>query len=161
MVARRSSVLVAALASLPLVACSTAFEDGLLDGGPEYSQFASQQATLRSRAKASFRSKDFATAERTFRAALAKDPLDAEAWLGLAAASDRLGRFDTADKAYAQAMAIAGRRGEIVNNMAWSQALRGNKEAARQLFAEALTLSPGNPVIAANVAGEGSPPNKG
>ena len=96
---------------------------------------------------------DFTGAERTFRATLAKDPLDAEGWLGLAAASDRLGRFDVADKAYAQVIAIAGRRGEVVNNMAWSQKLRGNAEAARLLFAEALTLSPGNPVIAANASG--------
>jgi Flp pilus assembly protein TadD len=143
----------ALLLSLPLGACSTAFEDGLIDGGPEYSQFASQQKALRDRAKAAFRQGDFSGAERTFRAALAKDPLDAEGWLGLAAASDRLGRFDVADKAYAQVIAIAGRRGEVVNNMAWSQKLRGNAEAARLLFAEALTLSPGNPVIAANASG--------
>lgn len=141
------------LISIPLGACSTAFEDGLIeDGGPEYSQFASQQATLRNRAKAAFRQNDFAGAERTFRAVLAKDPLDPEAWLGFAAASDRLGRFEVADKAYAQVIAIAGRRGEVVNNMGWSQWHRGNREAAKLLFAEALTLAPGNPVIAANAS---------
>jgi Flp pilus assembly protein TadD len=142
----------ALLFALPLGACSTAFEDALIDGGPEYSQCASQQATLRDRAKAAFRQNDFAGAEHAFRAALAKDPLDPEAWLGFAAASDRLGRFDVADKAYAQVIAIAGRRGEVVNNMGWSQWLRGNHEAAKLLFAEALTLAPGNPVIAANAS---------
>lgn len=144
----------ALLLSIPLSACSTAFEDTLIDGGPEYSQFASQQATLRNRAKAAFRQNDFAGAERTFRAALAKDPLDPEAWLGFAAASDRLGRFDAADRAYAQVIAIAGRRGEVVNNMGWSQWYRGNREAAKLLFAEALTLAPGNPVIVANASAQ-------
>jgi Flp pilus assembly protein TadD len=109
---------------------------------------------LRDRAKAAFRQSDFAGADRTFRAVLAKDPLDAEAWLGFAAASDRLGRFDAADKAYAQVIAIAGRRGEVVNNMGWSQWLRGNRDAAKLLFAEALTLAPGNPVIAANASAQ-------
>lgn len=146
----------ALLLALPLSACSTAFEDGLIDDGPEYSQFASQQATLRSRAKAAFRQSDFAGAERTFRAALAKDPLDPEAWLGFAAASDRLGRFEVADKAYAQVIAIAGRRGEVVNNMGWSQWHRGNHAAAKLLFAEALTLAPGNPVIVANASAKSS-----
>jgi Flp pilus assembly protein TadD len=144
----------ALLLSIPLSACSTAFEDALIDGGPEYSQFASQQATLRDRAKAAFRQNDFAGAERTFRAALAKDPLDPEAWLGFAAASDRLARFDAADRAYAQVIAIAGRRGEVVNNMGWSQWNRGNRDAAKLLFAEALTLAPGNPVIAANASAQ-------
>ena len=142
----------ALILSIPLSACSTAFEDALIDDGPEHSQFASQQATLRDRAKANFRQNDFAGAERTFRAALAKDPLDPEAWLGFAAASDRLGRFDAADRAYAQVIAIAGRRGEVVNNMGWSQWHRGNRDAAKLLFAEALTLAPGNPVIAANAS---------
>lgn len=144
----------ALLISVPLTACSTAFEDALIEGGPEYSQFAAQQATLRDRAKAAFRQSDFAGAERTYRAALAKDPLDPEAWLGFAAASDRLGRFEAADKAYAQVIAIAGRRGEVVNNMGWSQWLRGNRDAAKLLFAEALTLAPGNPVIAANASAQ-------
>lgn len=145
---------IALLFSIPLSACSTAFEDALIDGGPEHSQFASQQATLRDRAKAAFRQNDFSGAERTFRAALAKDPLDPEAWLGFAASSDRLGRFDAADRAYAQVIAIAGRRGEVVNNMGWSQWLRGNRDAAKLLFAEALTLAPGNPVIVSNATAQ-------
>ncbi|WP_084632772.1 tetratricopeptide repeat protein [Pleomorphomonas oryzae] len=144
----------ALLLSMPLGACSTAFEDGLIESGPEYSHFAAQQTALRDRAKAAFRQNDFAGAERTFRAALAKDPLDPEAWLGFAASSDRLGRFEAADKAYAQVIAIAGRRGEVVNNMGWSQWLRGNRDAAKLLFAEALTLAPGNPVIAANASAQ-------
>ena len=154
MTRRLTLPILALLLTGPMGACSTAFEDTLIEGGPEYSQFASQQATLRDRAKAAFRQGDFAGAERTFRAVLAKDPLDSEAWLGFAAASDRLARFEVADKAYVQVIAIAGRRGEVVNNMGWSQWLRGNRDAAKLLFAEALTLAPGNPVIAANASGK-------
>ncbi len=57
--------------------------------------------------------------------------------MGLAAAYDRLGRFDLADRAYQELLKKAGRRPEVVNNMGYSQFLRGNKEKARQLFAEA------------------------
>lgn len=149
----------ALLVGLALVAsgCSQSFEDDLLDPGPTYSAFTSSQAVARSRAKDYFRQANYGLAERGFKAAIAKNGRDGEAWLGLAAACDRLGRFGEADQAYARVIAISGRRGEVVNNMAWSQLLRGNREAAKTLFAEALKLSPDNPVIAANAASLNKP----
>ena len=57
--------------------------------------------------------------------------------MGLAASYDQLGRFDFADRAYDQLLKVAGRRPEIVNNMGYSQLLRGNKKKASQLLNEA------------------------
>lgn len=57
--------------------------------------------------------------------------------MGLAAAYDQLGRFDFADRAYEQLLKVAGRKPQIVNNMGYSQYLRGNKKKARKLLDEA------------------------
>ena len=144
-------------ASLATVACAPSFEDELLNPGPEFSAFSSSQQVVRGRAKAYFRQANFGLAEKTYRAAIAKDGNDGEAWLGLAAACDRLGRFGEADQAYARVIAVSGRRAEVVNNMAWSQLLRGNRDGARVLFAEALKLAPDNPVIVANATAASKP----
>lgn len=87
--------------------------------------------------KAQFLGGNYGLAEKHFRKATESTPDDAEAWMGLAAAYDRLGRFDLADRAYEQLLKKAGRRPEIVNNMGYSQFLRGDKAKARQLFSEA------------------------
>jgi len=44
------------------------------------------------------------------------DATDPEPWLGLAAAYDRLRRFDLADRAYKEAIGIPGQRTEILDN---------------------------------------------
>ncbi|WP_237152049.1 tetratricopeptide repeat protein [Oryzibacter oryziterrae] len=153
-------IALAALLGLSLVAGGCAgseFEEGLLDASPDLSAFGASQAGMRAKAKDYFRQANYGLAERTFKVVVAKDPKDGEAWLGLAASYDRLGRFDLADQAYARVVAVSGRRGEVVNNMAWSQVLRGNRAQAKILFAEAVKLSPGNPVITANAAGFDKP----
>ncbi len=58
--------------------------------------------------KKQYRAGNFGLAERYFRRAVETHPRDAEAWVGLAAAYDRLRRFDLADRAYDQAVAIIG-----------------------------------------------------
>ncbi|TJX07135.1 MAG: hypothetical protein E5X43_02170, partial [Mesorhizobium sp.] len=77
---------------------------------------------------------------------------NAEAWLGLAASYDKLGRFDFADRAYDQLVAVAGRRAHIVNNMGYSQLLRGNKKKARELLLEAKAGMTDTSVVDANLA---------
>ena len=58
--------------------------------------------------KQHFRQENYGLAEHYFRRAAESHPRDAEAWIGLAAAYDRLRRFDLADRAYKQAIAIMG-----------------------------------------------------
>ena len=83
--------------------------------------------------KAQFREANYGLAEKHFRKAVELRADNSEAWMGLAASYDQLGRFDFADRAYDQLLKVAGRRPEIVNNMGYSQLLRGNRKKAQRV----------------------------
>jgi len=102
--------------------------------------------------KAQFRDANYGLAERHFRKAVELRADNAEAWMGLAASYDQLGRFDFADRAYEQLISVAGRQPRIVNNMGYSKLLRGDRKAARKLLDEANAMLPGDAVVAANLA---------
>ncbi len=72
--------------------------------------------------------------------------------MGLAASYDELGRFDFADRAYSQLLKVAGRKPQIVNNMGYSQLLRGNKKKAKVLLLEAKAGMADPTVVNANLA---------
>src|SRR5215470_7069507 len=94
---------------------------------------------------------NFGTAERYFRDAVEKAPKDVTAWIGLAASYDRVGRFDLADRAYVQAIRLAGETTEILNNQGYSYMLRGDLVAARKKFMKAYEREPNNPTIVNNL----------
>jgi len=102
--------------------------------------------------KENFREGNYGLAERYFRKAVEADAKDAEAWLGLAAAYDRLRRFDLADRAYAEVTRIMGPTAEILNNQGYSFILRGNFGRAREILLAARAKAPGNPYIENNIA---------
>lgn len=102
--------------------------------------------------KAQFREANFGLAEQHFRKAVELKSDNAEAWMGLAASYDELGRFDFADRAYMQLLKVAGRKPQIVNNMGYSQLLRGNKKKARALLLEAKAGMADQTVVNANLA---------
>ena len=101
--------------------------------------------------KRHFRERNYGLAERYFRRAVEMSPRDAEAWVGLAASYDRLKRFDHADRAYAQALAILGPTPEILNNQGYSYLLRGDYKRARQKLYAARAKDPDNPRIQTNI----------
>lgn len=101
--------------------------------------------------KKHYRVKNYGMAERHFRRAAEQHPRDAEAWLGLAATYDRLRRFDFADRAYAQAVAIVGPTIEILNNEGYSYMLRGDFDRARAKLAEARRKDPANKYVLSNL----------
>jgi tetratricopeptide (TPR) repeat protein len=103
------------------------------------------------RGKRYFRANNFGLAEKSFRAAAEKHPRDAEAWVGLASAYDRLHRFDLADRAYAEAIRLIGPTPEILNDQGFSYMLRGDYTRARQKLLAALARDPGNPYAHANM----------
>jgi Flp pilus assembly protein TadD len=98
-----------------------------------------------------YRSGSYGLAEKYFRRAAETHPSDAEAWLGLAAAYDQLRRFDLADRAYGQAIRIAGPTVEIVNNQGYSLMLRGKYREAAAKFAQAATKAPENQYVKNNI----------
>ncbi|MBZ9681341.1 tetratricopeptide repeat protein [Mesorhizobium sp. ESP6-5] len=102
--------------------------------------------------KAQFRDANYGLAEAHFRKAVELKADNAEAWMGLAASYDELGRFDFADRAYGQLLKVAGRKPQIVNNMGYSQLLRGNKKKARALLLEAKAGMNDPTVVDANLA---------
>ena len=93
----------------------------------------------------------YGIAERYFRDATEKAPKDPAAWIGLAAAYDRLARFDLADRAYVFAIRLVGETTEILNNQSYSYMLRGDLVNARRKFLKAYEREPGNPTIANNL----------
>ena len=101
--------------------------------------------------KRHYREQNYGLAEKYFRRAVEKSARDGEAWLGLAASYDRLRRFELADRAYKEALAIFGPKPEVLNNIGYSYMLRGDYRASRQKFAEAQRQDPGNPTIANNL----------
>jgi Flp pilus assembly protein TadD len=103
-------------------------------------------------AKENFREGNYGLAERYFRKAVELGPRDAEAWLGLAAAYDRLKRFDLADRAYNEVLRIAGPTPEILNNQGYSYMLRGDFTRARKILLDARAKDPANPYIKNNLA---------
>jgi Flp pilus assembly protein TadD len=93
----------------------------------------------------------YGVAQRYFQDAVEKAPKDPKAWIGLAASYDHLRRFDLADRAYAQAIALAGETTQILNNQGYSYMLRGKLTAAREKFNEAFQREPDNPTIQNNI----------
>ena len=106
--------------------------------------------------KRAFAETNYGLAEENFRRAVEKSngnrANDAEAWLGLAASYDRLRRFDLADRAYKQAIAVWGPTAEILNNQGYSYLLRGDHHNARITLMRASRMEPGNPYILNNLA---------
>jgi Flp pilus assembly protein TadD len=101
--------------------------------------------------KKQYRAGNFGVAERYFRRAAEMHPRDAEAWVGLAAAYDRLRRFDLADRAYEQVIAIIGPTAEVLNNRGYSYMLRGDYPRARSTLLAAAAKDPKNRYIKNNL----------
>jgi Flp pilus assembly protein TadD len=98
-----------------------------------------------------FRAGNFGLAEQHFRRVVEANAASAEGWVGLAAAYDQLRRFDLADRAYTQALKIAGPKPALLNNRGYSYLIRGDIKRARQDLNTANARDPGNPLIQRNL----------
>ena len=101
--------------------------------------------------KKHYRQNSFGLAEQHFRRAVEKGPKDVEAWVGLAASYDKLKRFDLADRAYENAIRLAGPTAEILNNQGYSYLLRGDRRRARATLLAAQAKDPNSPYIQNNL----------
>lgn len=143
--------IIALSAGLALTGCQTAGIDTVSTAAvdPIAARDISEPDTVAG--KKQFAEANYGLAEAHFRKAVELRASNADAWLGLAASYDQLGRFDFADRAYDQVLKVAGRQPRIVNNMGYSQLLRGNKKKARTLLNEAIEALPGDEVVLANL----------
>jgi tetratricopeptide (TPR) repeat protein len=119
--------------------------------GSQVGLFGSNPQDDLSLGKKYYRTGNFGLAEKHYRRAVETHPSDAESWLGLAASYDQLRRFDFADRAYAQAIKIAGPTVEIINNQGYSLMLRGKYPEAAAKFAQAAAKAPENQYVKNNI----------
>ncbi|MEI9422778.1 tetratricopeptide repeat protein [Mesorhizobium sp. Cs1299R1N1] len=110
---------------------------------------ASDQAVAE--AKNQFRAENYGNAGALFFKATQLSPNDGNAWMGLAACSDRIHRFDLADRAYGRALKLVGPTAEYYNNIGYSYLLRGKLQDARSNFLKAYELAPNDPTVVNNL----------
>lgn len=102
-------------------------------------------------AKAHFRNSDFGHSAAYYKRAAELAPTHAEAYVGLGASYDRLGRFDLADRVYASLYKLEGASAQYYNNVGYSMMLRGNFKDALANFRKAQAIDPDNIVVANNI----------
>lgn len=136
-----------ALSGCAAVGTHSSYADGKAKG----SWFTSAKSNPVKAGKKNFRSNNYGLAERNFRQAVEASPRNAEAWLGLAASYDQLGRFDLADRAYDEVIRIKGPLPQILNNRGYSYFLRGDKAKARSILTRAAQSDPQNRQILGNL----------
>jgi Flp pilus assembly protein TadD len=141
----REGVLVAALA-LGLGGCVT--QDDL--AGLAVAGLGEERVSDLERGLLQFREGNFGEAQRIFQRVVEVRPDELQAWLGLAAAYDRLERFDLADRAYAEAARLGGRTPTLLNNQAYSYFLRGDLRKARATFQQAIKQWPAHTMLRNN-----------
>lgn len=102
-------------------------------------------------ARAHFRNNDFGYSAALYKRAAELSPNSAEAYYGLGASYDRLGRFELSDRVYETVHKLAGSSVQYYNNVGYSYLLRGNLSAAVTNFKKAEKLAPDNIVVANNL----------
>ncbi len=148
----RLNLLVAGIVLLAVGGCKTADTIGSIDATKTAAVTRDIAQGDLDAGQKHFRASDFGLAEKHFRKAVELNAANAEAWLGLAASYDQLGRFDFADRAYDQLVKLVGRKPEVISNQGYSQLLRGNHAQARKLLNEAHALMPNDTRVTANLA---------
>ena len=93
----------------------------------------------------------YGKAQVVYQKAVEVFPNDAEAWLGLAATYDRLGRFDQSDIAYRNLAGLISASPVFHNNLGYSYLLRGELVQAKRNFLKAYELDPANPTTINNM----------
>lgn len=101
--------------------------------------------------KLQFQEKNYGKSYAIYKRAVVVFPKDPAAWLGFAASSDMIGRFDSSDRAYAQLSQMIGGTAVYYNNIGYSHLLRGELPKARGYFLKAYEIDPSNETTARNL----------
>lgn len=147
-----------ALLVLPLAGCDSLGRGALaLDTGDARASVSAANVSVEStasleRARQLLVAGNFGLAADAYRKSVEARPDNAQAWLGLAAAYDELGRFDLADRAYQRVLQLVGATVQLLNNRGYSRLLRGDYVAARRDLTAARTKDPSNVQVSRNLA---------
>lgn len=135
-----------------ITACQTpAGEPVVIDDPPAFSTGILTSNEANHLGRADLAAGNYGNAERHFRTAVELNKADVASWIGLAATYDNLGRFDLADRAYREIVALQGETFELINNRGYSYLLRGDKKRALAELKRALVIEPANPVTRNNL----------
>lgn len=146
-----------AVSMMAMVGCSSINLGGSSFGGsPTEIANISDRGILTSQsalmeARNHFKNSDFGYSAAFYKKAAELSPQNPEAYIGLAASYDQLGRFDLSDRVYVSLHRITGDTLQYHNNIGYSYMLRGNLSAALVNFRKAAALAPQNIVIANNL----------
>lgn len=141
------SKVIALCALVALVGCQSSSSDTKADFEEKFAKEIEKGVPA---GKQHFRAGNYGLSEQNFKLAVEIDPANAEAWLGLGATYDQLGRYDLADRSYKQVMKIAGPVPQLMNNLGYSHMLRGKRKKARSFFSKARKGLPDNETISGN-----------
>lgn len=151
------ALLAAAIVSLPLAGCSSSTFGGTGANGKQ-AQIADisdkgnlTADTALTEARNHFRNNNFGYSAAYYKKVAELQPQNPEAYVGLGASYDRLGRFDLSDRVYASLLKLTGATAQYYNNVGYSNMLRGNLASAYTNFRKASQLEPENTVIANNL----------
>jgi len=146
------------MAALPLSGCTAANFGGpsAFGGNPAQIADISGQGSYTAdgalaEARSYFRNNNFGYSAAFYKKAAELSPQNPEAYIGLAASYDRLGRFDLSERVYASLFRITGETTQYYNNVGYSYMLRGNLSNALINFRKAAALDPGNVVVNNNL----------
>lgn len=104
-----------------------------------------------SEARHHFRNANYGYSAAFYKRAVEMSPNNADAYVGLSASYDQLGRFDLADRVYATLYDLKGGTAQYYNNVGYSYMLRGNFNQALVNFRKAKAIEPNNLVVANNM----------
>jgi len=102
-------------------------------------------------ARSHFRENNFGYSAAYYKRAMELSPKTKEAYVGLAASYDRLGRYDLSDRVYSALHKLSGESVQYYNNLGYSYMLRGNLPAAAKAFRRAKALDPDNEIVDNNL----------
>ncbi len=143
------------LAALPLAGCSSAGMGSFGSSKQQVADLAPNQSYTPDgallEARTHFKNNNFGYSAAYFKKAVELSPKNSEAYVGLAASYDQLGRFDLSDRVYSALHKMSGDTAQYYNNIGYSHLLRGNLKSALRAFRRAADLAPDNVIIANNI----------
>lgn len=133
---KRLSMTFAAMAAAGLMSCSGAKEVAIKEIGSPLAPGQQPVSVRVAEGHAQMALGNVGLAIEAYRKALRTDPADVEAMLGLAAAYDRMGRFDLSRRHYEMALAIKPKQSETYDQLAASLQMQGRADEAARVKTE-------------------------